>query len=139
MRVRSITGLATAAVLLAVLAITPRSAATGHHLPVLAPWRPSLAVRFSGAMTSFNHPVDSADDRNGFVTMTVTGVDSSQLLGLRSAASRAADRVSHSCRCTVRGYQVLTRVPGRGVLVVASGTSRRSDQDVSPAIGPRTG
>jgi hypothetical protein len=139
MRVRSITGIATAAVLLVVLAIAPGRAATGHHLPVLAPWRPSLAVRFSGAMTSFNHPVDSADDRNGFVTMTVAGVDASQLLGLRSAASHAADRVARSCRCTVRGYQVLAHVPGRGVLVVASGVSPISDQDGSPATGPGTG
>jgi hypothetical protein len=139
MRVRSITGLATAGLLLAVLALAPGRAATLHHLQVLAPWRPSLAVRFSGAMTSFDHPVESADDHNGFVTMTVSGIDPSQLTGLSAAASRAADRVSRSCRCTLRGYQVLARIPGRGVLVVASGVSRRSDQDGSASIGPGTG
>ncbi|TMB85923.1 MAG: hypothetical protein E6J45_14675 [Chloroflexi bacterium] len=123
MGTRAITGPVTAGLMLAVLATAPGHAAHARHQPVLAPWRPSLAVRFSGAMMSLHQPVSSAGDHNGFVTLTVAGVDPARLGALSSAAARAADRVSHSCRCRLSGYEVLARVPGRGVQVVASSTS----------------
>jgi hypothetical protein len=123
MGTRAITGPLTAGLMLAVLAMAPGHHSHARHQPVLAPWRPSLAVRFSGAMTSFDHPVSSAGVRNGFVTLTVAGIDPSQLGALSTAAARAADRVSHSCRCRLSGYEVLARVPGRGVQVVASSAS----------------
>jgi hypothetical protein len=123
MGTRGITGSVTAGLMLAVLAMAPGHASHARHQPVPAPLRTSLAVRFSGAMTSFDHPVSSAADHNGFVTVTVAGVDPSQLGALSSAAARAADRVLHSCRCRLSGYEVLARVPGRGVQVVASSAS----------------
>src|ERR1043165_6785037 len=96
MGARAITGPLTAGLMLAVLGAAPGQRLQDRHRPVLAPWRPSLAVRFSGAMTSFDQPVSSAGDHNGFVTVTVAGVDASQLGALSSAAARAADRVSRS-------------------------------------------
>jgi hypothetical protein len=128
MGTRAIIGPVTAGLMLAVLAVAPGHASHAERLPVLAVMapghgRPSLADRFSGAMTSLHHPVSSAGDHNGFVTVTVAGVDPSQLGELSVAAARAADRVSLSCRCRLSGYQVLARVPGRGVQVVASSTS----------------
>jgi hypothetical protein len=120
---RAVTGMLTAALMLVVLAMSPAHTAPGRRLPALAPWRPSLAVRFSSAMTSFDQPVSSAGDSGGFITVTVAGIDPSNLGSISSAAARAAVRVSRSCRCRLRGYEVLARVPGRGVQVIASSTS----------------
>jgi hypothetical protein len=106
--------------MLAVLALSPGHVSAQRRLPVLVPWRPSLSVRFSGAMTSFDHPVTTIGDRNGYIVATVAGVDPSQLPALSRAARRSAARVSRVCRCDLRGYEVRARIPGRGVQVVAS-------------------
>jgi hypothetical protein len=106
--------------MLALLALTPGHVSAQHRLPELVPWRPSLSVRFSGAMTSFDHPVTTIGDRNGYITATIAGVDADQLPALSRAARRSAARVSRNCRCHVRGYEVRALVPGRGVQVVAS-------------------
>jgi hypothetical protein len=106
--------------MLAVLAITPRHVPAHRRLPVLVPWQPSLSVRFSGAMLSFDHPVTTVGDSNGYIIATVAGVDPSQLPSLSRAAQRSAARVAHSCRCNLRGYEVRALIPGRGVQVVAS-------------------
>ncbi len=92
MGTRAIIGPVTAGLMLAVLAVAPGNASHAGRLPVLAVMapghgRPSLADRFSGAMTSFHHPVSSAGDHNGFVTVTVAGVDPSQLGELSAAAA----------------------------------------------------
>jgi hypothetical protein len=120
MPARAVTGLATAAMMMAVLAIAPGRAARPRHLPQLAPWKPPLSVRFSGAMTSFSHPVARAGESNGVVTLMMTGVEPADLPGIRSAAARSAERVVRSCRCHMRGWEVLARLPGRGVQVVAA-------------------
>jgi hypothetical protein len=93
------------------------------HLPELVPWRPSLSMRFTGQMTSMDVPVLSASDRRGVVTITLASEDGRHLGGIDEIAARAARRVARHCRCQVRGYRVRARVPGRGVLVVASGGS----------------
>jgi hypothetical protein len=113
-------GVATAGAMLAVLALTPGHVSAQRRLPVLVPWRPSLSVRFSGAMTSFDHPVTTVGDHNGYIVATIAGLDPSQLPALSRAASRSAARVSLNCRCRLRGYEVRARIPGRGVQVVAS-------------------
>ena len=107
--------------MLALLSLAPGGSAPGSRLPQLVPWRPSLSVRFTGALTSFDRQVSDASDRAGFVTVSVSGVHTTDLRALSGDAARAARRVSRSCRCRLRGYRVLARVPGRGVLVVASG------------------
>ena len=107
--------------MLALLAAAPGRAVTLHPLPPLAPWRPSLAVRFTGAMTHLGHHVNAATDSNGVVTVTVDGVIPAQLDELRAAARLAATRVSKTCRCRLRGYRVQIRLPGRGLQVVAAG------------------
>ena len=93
------------------------------HFPELVPWRPSLSLRFTGQMTSMHVPVLSASDRGGVVTITLASEDGRHLGGIDEIAWRAAHRVSVHCRCELRGYRVRARVPGRGVLVVASGGS----------------
>jgi hypothetical protein len=107
--------------MLALLAFAPGGAASAHGPKPLVPWRPSLAVRFTGALTSFDRHVSDASDRAGYVTVSVSGVPGDDLRGLSSDSAAAARRVARSCQCRVRGYRVLTRVPGRGVVVVASG------------------
>ncbi len=107
--------------MLAILAAVPGRAITLHSLPPLVPWRPSLAVRFAGAMTHLNHHVTAATDSGGVVTVTVDGVIPAQLDELRSAARLAATRVSKTCRCRLRGYRVQIQLPGRGLQVVAAG------------------
>lgn len=109
-----------AALLLALLAAAPGGAARPYNVQDLRPWRPSLAVRFTGAMLSLGQPVSEASDRNGYVIAAVSGVTASDLPDIRRAAATAGRRVSHTCRCDMRGYEVRARVPGRGVLVVAS-------------------
>ena len=110
---------ASAALLLAVLAAAPGGAPQPHNFPDLRPWRPSLATRFSSAMLSLGQPVSDASDRNGYVVVSISGIDASDLPDIRRAAATAGRRVSRTCRCTMRGYAVRARVPGRGVLVVA--------------------
>ena len=110
---------ASAALLLAVLAAAPGGAPRLHNYPDLRPWRPSLATRFSSAMLSLGHPVSDAYVHDGYVVVSISGIDASDLPDIRRAASTAGRRVSRTCRCTMRGYTVRARVPGRGVLVVA--------------------
>jgi hypothetical protein len=120
-------GCAACAVLILVLGTAPGgSLRPPKHLPELVPWRPSLSVRFTGQLTSMNVPVLSAGDRRGVVTVTLASEDGMHLGGIDQIASLAARRVAEHCRCEVRGYRVLARVPGRGVLVVASGGSAAS-------------
>jgi hypothetical protein len=113
-------GIATAGAMLAVLSLAPGHVSTPRRLPELVPWRPSLSVRFSGAMTSFDQSLTTVDDHNGYIIATVAGVDPTQLPALSRAARRSAARVSHTCRCHLRGYEVRARIPGRGVQVIAS-------------------
>jgi hypothetical protein len=124
MGARSITGFVTVGLMLAVLALAAGPGSQARRPPVLAPWRPSLAVRFSGAMRSFDHPVARSSDHNGVVTLMMTGVLPSDLVAIRSAAARSAERVVASCHCHLRGYEVLARLPGRGVQVVAADGAR---------------
>ena len=107
--------------MLALLTLAPGGSASAHGPKPLVPWRPSLAVRFTGALTSFDRQVSDASDRAGYVTVAVSGVRGTDLTALSSDSAAAARRVAHACRCRLRGYRVLTRVPGRGVVVVASG------------------
>jgi hypothetical protein len=72
-------------------------------------------------MLALGHPVSDASTHRGRVVASVSHLTADQLPALRRAAGTAATRIEHSCRCTVRGYEVRARVPGRGVLVVASG------------------
>ncbi|MDX6522971.1 MAG: hypothetical protein QOI17_484 [Gaiellales bacterium] len=109
-----------AAVLLALLAFTPGRALPPKNIQDLRPWRPTLAIRFSGAMLSQGQPVSDVSDRHGFVTASIAGIRTSQLEQVKAAAATAARRVARTCRCRVRGYEVRARVPGRGVQVVAS-------------------
>jgi len=118
---RGVIAAVSAALLLALLAAAPGGAARPYNVPDLRPWRPSLAVRFTGAMLALGHPVSDVSDAHGRVRAAVSGVTADQLPALRRAAAIAARRIARSCRCTVRGYAVRARVPGRGVLVVASG------------------
>jgi hypothetical protein len=109
--------------MLALLVLAPGGDWFGHQPKPLAPWRPSLAVRFTGALTSFDRHVSDASDRAGYVTVSVSGVGGSDLPALSNDSAAAAGRVARSCRCRLRGYRVFARVPGRGVVVVASGGS----------------
>jgi hypothetical protein len=111
---------ATAGAMLAVLSLTPGHVSAQRRPAEPVPSRPSLSVRFSGAMLSFDHPVTTAGDSHGYIIATVAGVDASQLAALSRAAQRSAARVSRNCRCDLRGYEVRARIPGRGVQVVAS-------------------
>jgi hypothetical protein len=109
-----------AVALLAVLQLAPGSRPPPQHLAELVPWRPTLAMRFSGQMASMNEPLASASDWNGYVTMNLAGLGVSDAARLRAVTRRAARRVADHCRCRVRGYEVRARIPGRGVLVVVS-------------------
>ena len=117
---RGIIAAGTALMLLALLAAVPSSPAPPANVPDLRPWRPSLATRFTGAMLSLGQPVTDAYDRNGYVVAAISGVHASDLPYVRRAAATAGRRVARTCRCDMRGYAVRARVPGRGVLVVAS-------------------
>jgi hypothetical protein len=116
---RGVIAAVSAVLLLALLAAAPGGDARPYNVPDLRPWRPSLAVRFTGAMLALGHPVSDASDRNGYVVAAISGVSASDLPAIRRAAATAGRRISHTCRCTMRGYEVRARVPGRGVLVVA--------------------
>ncbi len=72
-------------------------------------------------MLALGHPVSDASTRRGRVFASVSDLSADQLPGLRRAADLATRRIRRSCRCTVRGYEVRARVPGRGVLVVTAG------------------
>jgi hypothetical protein len=110
-----------AALLLALLTAAPGGAARPYNVPDLRPWRPSLAVRFTGAMLSLGHPVTDVSAHDGRVRAAVSGISAADLPAVRRAAATAARRIERSCRCAVRSYAVRARVPGRGVLVVAAG------------------
>ena len=109
-----------AVALLSVLQLAPGSGRPPPHLPELVPWRPTLAMRFSGQMAAMNEPLTSASDWNGYVTMTLAGLGVSDPARLHAVTRRAARRVADHCRCRVRGYEVRARIPGRGLLVVVS-------------------
>jgi hypothetical protein len=117
---RGVIAAVSAALLLALLAAAPGGGARPYNVPDLRPWRPSLAIRFTGAMLALGHPVTDASDRNGHIVASVSGVRASDLPDIRRAAATAGHRVARTCRCTMRGYEVRARVPGRGVLVIAS-------------------
>ena len=106
--------------LLSVLQLAPGSRPPPPHLAELVPWRPTLAMRFTGQMASMNEPLAGASDWNGYVTMTLAGLGVSDPARLHAVTRRAARRVADHCRCRVRGYEVRARIPGRGVLVVVS-------------------
>ena len=110
-----------AALLLAVLAAAPGGASPTYNFPDLRPWRPSLAVRFTGAMLALGQPISDASTHNGRVLASVAPLRADQLAAVRRAARIAARRVERNCRCRLRGYEIRTRVPGRGVQVVAAG------------------
>ncbi|MDX6535226.1 MAG: hypothetical protein QOF68_2970 [Gaiellales bacterium] len=114
--------------MLSVLALAPGergsavpSAAKTSPLPVLAPWRPSPAVRYAGALTGLDQHVLDSHDRLGYVTASVAGVRASGLAELRADAAEAARRVARTCRCDLRGYRVVIEVRGRAPVVLASG------------------
>jgi hypothetical protein len=117
---RGIIAAVTASALLALLAAVPSSPAPPPNVQDLRPWRPSLATRFTSAMLSLGRPVTDAEDRNGYVIAAISGLHASDLPDVRRAAAVAGRRVARTCRCDMRGYEVRARVPGRGVLVVAS-------------------
>jgi len=106
--------------LLLVLQLAPGSGRPQPHLAELVPWRPTLAMRFSGQMASMNEPLASASDWNGHVTMTLAGLGVSDPARLHAVTRRAARLVADHCRCRVRSYEVRARIPGRGLLVVVS-------------------
>jgi hypothetical protein len=103
------------------LVLVPGQALPPPNIQDLRPWRPTLAVRFSGAMLSQGVPVSDAHDSGGVVTASVTLTGTPQLRKVQAAAAAAAARVARSCRCRVRRYEVRAPVPGRGIQVVASG------------------
>jgi hypothetical protein len=109
-----------AVALLLVLQLAPGSGRPRPHLAELVPWRPTLAMRFSGQMASMNEPLASASDWNGHVTMTLAGLGVSDPARLHAVTRRAARLVADHCRCRVRSYEVRARIPGRGLLVVVS-------------------
>jgi hypothetical protein len=109
-----------AVALLSVLQLAPGSRPPPPHLAELVPWRPTLAMRFTGQMAAMNEPLAGASDWNGYVTMTLAGLGVSDPARLHAVTRRAARRVADHCRCRVRGYEVRARIPGRGVLVVVS-------------------
>lgn len=117
---RGLIAAVSAALLLALLAAAPGGAARPYNVPDLRPWRPSLAIRFTSAMLALGHPVSDASDTNGHVVAAISGVSASDLPAIRRAAATAGRRVSRTCRCRMHGYEVRARVPGRGVVVVAS-------------------
>ena len=117
---RWLIGCVAAVALLSVLQLAPGSRPPPAHLAELVPWRPTLAMRFSGQMAAMNEPLTSARDWNGYVTMTLAGLGVSDPARLHAVTRRAARRVADHCRCRVRGYEVRARIPGRGLLVVVS-------------------
>jgi hypothetical protein len=116
---RGMIAAASAALLLALLAAAPGGDARPYNVPDLRPWRPSLALRFTSAMLALGHPVTGAEVHRGHVVADISGLRASDLPEVRRAAATAGRRVSRTCRCDMRGYEVRARVPGRGVLVVA--------------------
>ena len=101
-----------------------RRAAVGARshvsLPGLAPWRPTLASRFAGAMTGLDQHVLVSHDRGGFVTATIGASDMTGLDDIRVAAARAAHRIAGTCHCDVRGYRILVKAGARPLVVIDS-------------------
>jgi hypothetical protein len=127
---RVLIGGAAVTAMLAVLAVpTARTRATPGDAagatsppatPVLAPWRPTLALRFTGAMTALDQHVLDSHDRAGFVTATVGASGSSSLNEIRADAARATRWIAQTCRCKVRGYRIVVRAPARPLAVIDS-------------------
>jgi Mrp family chromosome partitioning ATPase len=126
---RVMIGAVAALAMLSVLAIPsrggapakPATATKARSQQVLAPWRPSLATRFAGALTGLDQHVLDSHERAGYVTASVAGVGRSGLAKLRADAAKAALRVARTCRCDLNGYRVVIQVPMRAPVVLASG------------------
>jgi hypothetical protein len=125
---RALIGGAAAMAMLSVLAFAGSGAgapvapaAKTSSLPVPAPWRPSPAIRFAGALTGLDQHVLDAHDRAGYVTASVAGVRRPGLAKLRADAATAGRRVVRMCRCDLRGYRIIIQMPGRAPVVLASG------------------
>jgi hypothetical protein len=81
---RWLIGCVAAVALLSVLQLAPGSRPPPQHLAELVPWRPTLAMRFSGQMAAMNEPLNSASDWNGYVTMTLASASATRPGCMRS-------------------------------------------------------
>jgi hypothetical protein len=125
---RTLIGGAAAMAMLSVLAFAGSGAsapvvpaAETSSLPVPAPWRPSPAIRFAGTLTGLDQHVLDSHDRAGYVTASIARVRGPGLAKLRADAATAGRRVVRMCRCDLRGYRIITELPGRPPVVLASG------------------